>query len=239
MAGGRSLEELKSELSSLYFPLSEATVQGWLSLGESVVPELARFLDNESSLIRNRAIVVLARFGRPAFPALERALKDRDAGNRRTAVVELSKLVREAIPLLMKALDYADPVAPDIIRSLGSMGALARDALPSLLAAIRCPYPLVCKEAILALGFIRQPLDVIVPALVAELRDERLVKVSGVPGSQPVLIPLAGFAESSLIDLGVEAIPHIEDERRRGRVNPQAAERIIARINKHERLNLF
>jgi HEAT repeat protein len=239
MAGGRSLEDLKIELSSLYFPLSEASVEDWLALGEPAVAELALFLDDESSLIRNRAIVVLARFGRPAFTVLERALKDRDVDNRRTAVVELSKLGRVAFPLLMKVLDYADPVAPDIIREFGSMGANAKEALPAVIAAVRCPYPLVCKEAILALGFISRPLDVVVPALVAELRDERLVKVSTVPGSQPVLIPLAGFAESSLIDLGPEAILHIEEERRRGRVNPQVADRIIARINKKERLNLF
>jgi HEAT repeat protein len=139
---------------------------GFRALGEQgagAIPELERLLDHpEFSLGASESLVWL---GPKAAPVLIKALENRNA------------IVREQSARALRLGFTTDLYGPD---SAGAPpGSLPRRAIEKLAGGLKDPDPNVCSACAWALGQIGLAPELVVPALIAELRNARTLKSQG------------------------------------------------------------
>jgi HEAT repeat protein len=125
------------------------------------VPTLVRRLDSDQAETRRHAAASLAGLGRRAKPAVQALLRlaqpNRSLDDRTAAVgalVEVSPASAHAlIPLYTALLRHSSPRARyEAAMVLAELGPLGKDALPSLLVAVRDSDDLVRRWAVTAIG---------------------------------------------------------------------------------------
>ncbi|MSU21931.1 MAG: HEAT repeat domain-containing protein [Pedosphaera sp.] len=150
---------------------------GLAGIGGDAVPELVRAMKVPNHHTRLMSILALSRIGSEAVPAvsaLVEALDDKSPQIARQASQALAGIGRPAVPKLIPLLEHSRfAVRAFAAGSLAGMGPLAREALPSLHAALdREPLAEVRKGMIEALGKIRPSSQTVVVALARALEDE-------------------------------------------------------------------
>jgi HEAT repeat protein len=144
------LQVLKEEPDAGHFHYSDAAVAlGVIGPGaKAAVPALVRLLREEKfDHIRDAVAYGLGRIGpeaRAAVPALRKALHDSEWKVRVTAAIALWRVQRDAktsLPVLIAALkaDKATSEMREILRIVGEMGPLAKEAVPLLTTLTRSP----------------------------------------------------------------------------------------------------
>jgi HEAT repeat protein len=146
------MEILKDDDALLDHPAAAFALGRLGQHGAVAVPVLVGALRAESDLTRGAAAAALGQIGpraRAAQPALRRALRDASQDVRTCgalALLQTGSQSREAIPVLVAALRFKDikdmneidaRLIRRVIRTLGSMGPFAKEAVPALLPLLK------------------------------------------------------------------------------------------------------
>lgn len=153
----------------------------WHSTGERAVPALTESLTDTDPAVRVAAAQALAEIGPAAQPAvpdlLNQALHDPVLYTSTTAAGALVKIDLSAARRVMTA--YLPALRdPDVQKRreacaiLGSLGSVAKPAVPALSAALDDEQETVRMHAVGALGEIGIPAALVIPALVRALHDK-------------------------------------------------------------------
>jgi len=152
----------------------------WQSTGARAVPAMTAALKHPDSKIRAAAAQMLADIGpaaRPAVPELlNQALHDPVLYAGTTAAGALPKIdlaaARQVMAAYVPALHDADTDnRREACAMLGSLGPVAKPAVPALGAALDDPQETVRMHAVGALGEIGIPASVVIPTLAKALHD--------------------------------------------------------------------
>jgi HEAT repeat protein len=147
------------------------------AIGDAAVPPLIEALRAATTRARRPLLLALERFGasaRSAVPAIVPELRTKEMDVRSAAASALAKIGcdrPEAVAVLVEWLRRDGPSEP-VLDVLASIGPLAREALPDLIAATKHERYEVRRSALRALGAVDP--DAAVPIAVASLSD-RLV----------------------------------------------------------------
>jgi WD40 repeat protein/HEAT repeat protein len=203
-----------------------ASALGRFGVGaKAAVPALTEALQDENSFVRSRVALALWQIDKhpDAIPALVENLKGDHPSIAADALGQIGVAAKAAVPLLREALkDYPPAPDPNIALALWKINKDA-SAVPTLIAALKYPYPDWRMNAANYLGIIGVEAKAAVPALIEALNDEKqFVRES---------------AAKALGAIGVEAIAAVpallealKDKKDRGRVHAAEA---LWRINKH------
>lgn len=153
----------------------------WQSTGERAVPALTQALTDTDAAVRIAAAQALAEIGPGAKPAvpnlLNQALHDPVLYAGTTAAGALAKIdlsaARQVMTGYLPALQ--DPDAPrrrEACAMIGSLGPVAKPAVPALSAALDDAHETVRMHAVGALGEIGIPAALVIPALTRALHDK-------------------------------------------------------------------
>lgn len=152
----------------------------WQSTGERAVPAMTHALGNADSRVRIAAAQMLAEIGAAAKPAvpslLNQALHDPVLYAGTTAAGALGKIdlsaARQVMTANLAALQDADVQRRrTACAMLGSLGPVAKPAVPALNLALDDEHETVRMHAVGALGEIGIPAALVIPALTKALHD--------------------------------------------------------------------
>ena len=153
----------------------------WQSTGARAVPALTESLTDKDSKVRVAAALALAEVGPAAKPAvarlLDQALHDPNqyagttaAGALKTIDLSAARQVMTASIELLKS--GSTPVRRNACAMLGSLGPVAKPAVPDLLVALNDVDETIRMHAVGALGEIGIPAGLVIPALTKALHDK-------------------------------------------------------------------
>lgn len=169
-------ERLFSSLGDPSWRVRKQAVESLLAspLAEADVEELIGLLrSHDNAGLRNAAVEVLVKLGRPAVLPLQRHARDEDRDVRKFVMDILGDIGGvDAVPILIGALDDQDPnVAAAAAENLGKIG--DGRALPPLVQSLAKPDIWLRHTILEALGRIGRPLPI---SAVAPLASENLLK---------------------------------------------------------------
>ena len=218
--------EIKLHLLGLVLFVGLLGLWYWLSTGARAVPTLIEMLQDDDPSTRIVAAEQLGQVGPAAQAAIPRLLAQATAdGNQHantTAAAALKSIdltaARQVMTHFMPRLQGQDAQQRRTACAvLGSLGPVAKPAVPALLAAGHDPDELVRRNALMALASIGIPSPPIVAALLEGLRDSSsLVRQTAVtqfaftvPLTQPVVTavtPLLNDPNRSIATLARSAL---------------------------------
>lgn len=218
--------EIKLHLLGLVLFVGLLGLWYWLSTGARAVPTLIEMLQDDDPSTRIVAAEQLGQVGPAARAAIPRLLAQATAdGNQHantTAAAALKSIdltsARQVMTHFMPRLQEQDAQQRRTACAvLGSLGPVAKPAVPALLAAGHDPDELVRRNALMALASIGIPSPPIVAALLEGLRDSSsLVRQTAVtqfaftvPLTQPVVTavtPLLNDPNRSIATLARSAL---------------------------------
>ncbi len=218
--------EIRLHLLGLVLFIALLALWYWLSTGARAVPTLIAMLQDDDPSTRIVAAEQLGQVGPPAQAAipslLAQAMRDGSQHANSTAAAALKSIdltaARQVMTHLIPHLQDQDvQQRRTACAVLGSLGPVAKPAVPALLALEHDPDELVRRNALMALASIGIPSTPIVAALLDGLHDSSsLVRQTAVaqfaftvPLTQPVitmLTPLLNDPDTSLATLARRAL---------------------------------
>ena len=153
----------------------------WQSTGARAVPAMTDALKNKDVKVRIAAAQMLAEIGMAAKPAVpnlqEQALHDPVEYAGTTAAAALPKIdlaaARQVMTASLTALKEEDAqTRRKACAVLGSLGPVAKPAVPDLIGALDDANEMIRMHAVGALGEIGIPAPLVIPALTKALRDK-------------------------------------------------------------------
>jgi HEAT repeat protein len=167
---------------------------------EQAVRQLAPALSSSNATVRRMAVEALGELhGVTAIEAVTKVAGDSEPEVQRAALAALGRQLHSAdsdtakasLPALRKFLEHPDPqVRRQLVRTLGSLRAIANDVVPLLARAVEDPDPAVQREAVQALGHLSTRAEVLwkpMPPVPPASPAVRPVP----PGVPPVPVPAA------------------------------------------------
>lgn len=147
---------------------------------EPAIPALREAMNDPEGPVRLNAAYALAAIGEAAIGPLIGALEDGEEDYQAESILHicdaayaLAALGRPAVPALQAALaDPGEHIRGAAAFALGDMGPAAAEAAASLVDLLGEAPPLLRRHVISALGTIKAPLELTVPALAAILDDD-------------------------------------------------------------------
>lgn len=205
-----SSREIKLHLSGLVILLVLLALWYWLSTGARAVPSLIEMLKDDDPSTRIVAAEQLGLVGTAASAAvpalLAQATRDGSQHANTTAAAALKSIDLTAARLVMSHF-IARLQHPDVQQRrtacavLGSLGPIAKPAIPSLLAVTGDPDELVRRNALTSLAGIGIPSSPVIASLIAALHaPSSLVRHTAV-AQFAFTVPVPQEAEESLKSL--------------------------------------
>ena len=141
-------------------------------VGDSSISDLASDLASRYEPKGVDAAYRLASYSGEAIPSLAQALFSGDATTSRNAGYGLSAIGRESQGVLLDAVDHEEEQARmHAAFALGELGTADAECAKAVAKAVADPSVLVRRSAVEALGLIKEPANVTIPALEDGLRD--------------------------------------------------------------------
>jgi HEAT repeat protein len=151
------------------------------SLGEigapakSAAPELAALLKDADDTVRRQAVNALVAI-RPGpkvmLPLFIKLMEDSDPGVQMRILNATAEVGEAAVPALIEALKN-DKTAYWACIVLREIGPAAKDAAPALAEKLKDSRPEIRREAVLALGALKEAAIPVLPQIAATLNDEQ------------------------------------------------------------------
>jgi HEAT repeat protein len=215
------------------------------SLGEIGAPaktaaaELASLLKDANPVVRRQAVQALAAI-RPGpkvmIPLFTKLMEDSDPGVQMRVLDAIADAGEAAVPGLIEALknDKAAYWACIVLREIGPA---AKDAAPALAEKLKDPSPEIRREAVLALGALKEAAIPVLPQIAATLGDEHartaatfvLGEIGKIPPDAEAKIRENAKSDDHMLNtvsLWALARVHPEDKELRRQATEQLVERL-------------